>query len=78
MRDRTSWIRFRLAGVQARFVSALAPDSDAPNVVGPLWERLHEHLGEVEPVEKEFAIGFRHRDSFELQEWRHLQVAWSQ
>lgn len=41
----------RLAGVRARFVSALAADSDAPDVIGPLWGRLHEQLEGVTPVE---------------------------
>ena len=35
-------VRRNLAGLQARFRSALAPDSDAGEVVGPLWAAFNE------------------------------------
>lgn len=41
----------RFAGLQSRFISAVAPDSDNLQIIPQLWERFFARLHEIEPTE---------------------------
>ncbi len=45
-------------GLQAAFIAGRSPDSNAGEIVGPLWSRFHARQSEVEAVEPGVYVGW--------------------
>ena len=41
----------RVVGLHTKFISGLAIDTNAPNLIGPLWGQLHQRIGEIEAAD---------------------------
>lgn len=47
-----------LIGMHATFISGLAPDTNAPQVIGPLWERFNARRGSLPARHPEVSYGY--------------------
>ena len=48
----------RLIGLQAKFISGLSPDTNAPDVIGPLWGGLNARMAEIQRSDEKTCYGF--------------------
>lgn len=48
----------RLVGLQAAFISGLSPDTNAAEVIGPLWGTLHSRIAEIQRSDPTICYGY--------------------
>jgi AraC family transcriptional regulator len=48
----------RLVGLQTTFISGLSPDTNAPEVIGPLWGGLNARMAEIQRSDEKTCYGY--------------------